>query len=73
MGATPADTAGSERRLLRLERSDLDEGAWSRCVRAFMARLHAAPRLYRTPAVQAAFEARAKANIARALSGLRSV
>ncbi len=59
--------------LLRLERPDLDDGAWRRHVLAFLARLHAAPRLYRTPAVQSAFEARAKANIARALSGLRAV
>lgn len=37
--------------LLRLERPDLGDAGWSRCLRAFLARLHAAPRLYRTPAV----------------------
>ena len=60
-------------RLLRLERPDLDDAAWERCLRAFLARLHDTPRLYRTPAIGAAFEARAKANVARALSGLRAV
>ncbi len=72
LGEAPAAFARNTG-LLRLERPDLDEGAWSRCVRAFLARLHAAPWLYRTPAAHAAFEDRAKANIARALSGLRSV
>ncbi len=57
--------------LLRLERPDLDEGSWRRLLHAFLARLHAAPRLYRTPAVRAAFEARAKANITRALRSCR--
>jgi predicted metal-dependent HD superfamily phosphohydrolase len=57
--------------LLRLERPDLDDAAWRRCLRAFLARLHAAPRLYRTPAVGAAFETRAKANITQALSTLQ--
>ena len=47
--------------------------AWRRLLRAFLARLHAAPGLYRTPVVRAAFETRARANIAQALSGLRSV
>ena len=59
--------------LLRLERPDLGDAAWRRLLRAFLARLHAAPLLYRTPAVGAAFEERAKANIARALSGLKAV
>ena len=58
--------------LLRLERPDLDDGAWRRHVLAFLARLHAAPRLYRTPAVEATFGARAKANVARALLGLHA-
>ncbi len=71
LGEAPAAFARNTG-LLRLERPDLDEGAWSRCVRAFLARIHAAPRLYRTRAVRAAFEARAKANIARALSTLRT-
>ena len=71
LGEAPAVFARNTA-LLRLERPDLDDGAWARSLRALLARLHAAPRLYRTPAVRAAFEARAKANIARGLSGLRT-
>ncbi len=63
---------GRNTKLLRLEHPDLDAAAWRRLLRAFLARLHAAPRLYRTPTVGAAFEAQAKANIARALSRLRT-
>jgi predicted metal-dependent HD superfamily phosphohydrolase len=72
LGEPPAAFARNTE-LLRLERLDLDDNGWRRCVRAFLARLHAAPRLYRTPAVAAAFETQAKANIARALSGLQAV
>ena len=60
-------------KLLRLERPDLDDGAWERHLLAFLARLDAAPRLYRTPAVGAAFEVQAKANIAQALARMRKV
>jgi predicted metal-dependent HD superfamily phosphohydrolase len=70
LGEAPAAFARNTG-LLRLERPDLD-AAWRRCLHAFLARLHAAPRLYRTPAVEAAFGARAKANVARALLGLRA-
>ena len=58
--------------LLRLGRTDLGDAAWRRQLVAFLARLHTAPRLYRTAAVGAAFEAQANANIARALSTLRT-
>ena len=71
LGEAPAAFARNTG-LLRLERPDLDHAAWRRHVLAFLARLHAAPRLFRTPAVQAAFEARARANIVRALSTLRT-
>jgi predicted metal-dependent HD superfamily phosphohydrolase len=60
-------------KLLRLERPDLDDGAWERHLLTFLARLHAAPRLYRTPAVGAALEVQAKANIAQALARMRKV
>ena len=72
LGEPPAAFARNTR-LLRLERPDLGDAAWRRLLRAFLARLHAAPGLYRTPVVRAAFETRARANIAQALSGLRSV
>jgi predicted metal-dependent HD superfamily phosphohydrolase len=71
LGEAPAAFARNAG-LLRLERPDLDDSAWRQQVLAFLARLHAAPRLYRTPVVQAAFEARARANIARAISKLRA-
>ena len=70
LGEPPAAFARNTR-LLRLARPDLGDAAWRRLLRAFLARLHAAPRLYRTPAVGAAFEAQAKANIAQTLSTLR--
>ena len=71
LGKPPAVFARNTR-LLRLERPDLGDAAWGRCLRAFLARLHGAPRLYRTPAVEAAFGTRAKADLARALAGLRA-
>ena len=71
LGESPAAFARNTR-LLRLERPDLDDAAWRRCLHAFLARLYAAPRLYSTPAVEAAFGARAKANVARALLGLQA-
>jgi predicted metal-dependent HD superfamily phosphohydrolase len=72
LGEAPAAFARNTR-LLRLECPGLDDDGWARRLRAFLARLHAAPRLYRTPAVGAAFEARAKANIERALSRLQAM
>ncbi len=71
LGEAPAAFARNTA-LLRLERPDLGDAAWRRCLRAFLARLHAAPRLYATPAVEAAFGARAKANLARALLALQA-
>ena len=60
-------------RLLRLERPDLDDGAWERHLLAFLAPLQTAPRLYRTPVIEATFAAQAKANIAQVLSRIRAV
>jgi predicted metal-dependent HD superfamily phosphohydrolase len=60
-------------KLLRLERPDLGDDGWERHLLTFLARLHAAPRLYRTPAVGAALEVQAKANIAQALARMRKV
>ena len=71
LGEAPAAFVRNTK-LLRLECPGLDDDGWARRLRAFLARLHAAPRLYRTPAVGAAFEARAKANISRAFSVLRT-
>ena len=71
LGEAPAAFARNTT-LLRLECPDLDDAAWERRLRAFLAQLQATPQLYRTPAVEAAFEARAKTNIARALSVLRT-
>ena len=71
LGEAPASFARNTT-LLRLECPRLDDDGWARRLRAFLTRLHAAPRLYSTPAVEAVFEGRAKANIARALSVLRT-
>jgi len=71
LGERPAAFARNTE-LLRLERPDLGDAAWRRLLRAFLARLQAAPRLYRTPAVGAVFEHQAKANIAQTLSTLRT-
>jgi predicted metal-dependent HD superfamily phosphohydrolase len=52
---------------LRAEARHLDDAAFSRGQRAFLARLGAAPRMLRHPQLHAAFEARARANIGREL------
>ena len=72
LGEPSADFARNTR-LLRLERSDLEDGVWGQHLLAFLSRLHAAPRLYRTPTVEAAFASQAKANVAQALSSRRAV
>jgi len=67
LGEPPARFARNAR-LLRAEHAHLDDAAWERQSLGFLARLQAAPRLFRTPAIAAAFEARARTNIARVLA-----
>ncbi|WP_128080011.1 hypothetical protein [Roseicella frigidaeris] len=52
---------------LRAEARHLDDAAFAETQRAFLARIRAAPRLLRHARLHTAFEARARANIGRAL------
>jgi len=67
LGETPAAFARNTE-LLRAEYAHVDEAAWRRGRREFLARFLAAPTIYRTPAVAAAFEAPARANLRAALA-----
>lgn len=51
---------------LRAEAVHLPAAAWEAALAAFLARMAAAPRLFRTRALRARFEARARANLRRA-------
>jgi predicted metal-dependent HD superfamily phosphohydrolase len=54
---------------LRHEFGHLSDEAWAKGRAAFLRTIAAAPRLFRTPVLQAAFEARARANFAREGAG----
>lgn len=53
-------------RSLRAEAADLSDAAWASGLTAFLARMAAARRLFRARPLRARFEARARANLARA-------
>ncbi|WP_431271025.1 HD domain-containing protein [Dankookia sp. P2] len=53
---------------LRAEARHLDDAAFARAQRTFLARIGAAPRLLRHPQLHAAFEAKARANISREIA-----
>lgn len=55
-------------RALRRESAGLDEAEWHRRRIAFLGQIRAAPRIYRSPPLAAAFEAQARENIASALA-----
>lgn len=54
---------------LRAEAAQLSERQWRAGLAAFLARMAAAPRLFRTRALQARFEARARTNLRRGSPG----
>jgi predicted metal-dependent HD superfamily phosphohydrolase len=62
-----AGTFARNGRGLRAEARHLDDVAWAETQRAFLRRLHAAPRMLRHHRLHADFEPRARANIGREL------
>jgi len=53
---------------IRAEYAHLDDATWVTGRRAFMRSLSRHPALFRTPVLSAAFEARARSNVARELA-----
>jgi predicted metal-dependent HD superfamily phosphohydrolase len=67
IGEAPEEFAANTQRL-REEFAHVPEAAWEAGRLGFLRRLAAAPRIYRSPRLAAAFEAAARANIARELA-----
>lgn len=71
IGEAPAEFDANTRRLRR-EYAHLSDADWDRGRIGFLRRLAAAPVLYRSPALAAAFDAQARANLARELAAAGS-
>lgn len=71
IGEVAPDFAANTTRLRR-EFAHVDDATWEEGRLAFLRRLGAAPRLFRSDALAAAFEAPARSNIARELSKART-
>lgn len=66
----PAEVFAHNTQLLRMEVPDLTEAAWNHQRLAFLAHADSYPRIFRSDVLADAFEAQARANIARELRGV---